>query len=78
LRVSNDRRTCENLLRVCFKPLYMNASNGKHRINVEEKKARSELNRPRSASRGGIRPTGYGRGADSFGRGGARPAGPTS
>jgi len=58
----------------------MNASNGKHRINVEEKKARYELARPRSASRGGIRPTGYGRGADGFGRGGGgvRPAGPTS
>jgi len=64
----------------CLQPLYMNASNGKHRINVEEKKARAELAaaRPRSASRGGIRPTGYGRGADGFGRGGVRPAGPTS
>jgi len=61
----------------------MNTSNGKHRINVEEKKARAELAaaRPRSASRGGIRPTGYGRGgADGLGRGGGgvRPAGPTS
>jgi len=59
----------------------MNASNGKHRINVEEKKARAELAaaRPRSASRGGIRPAGYGRGAEGFGRGGGvRPAGPTS
>jgi len=59
----------------------MNAANGKHRINVEEKKAPGKLaaTRPRSASRGGIRPSGYGRGADGFGRGGGvRPAGPTS
>jgi len=57
----------------------MNAANGKHRINVEEKKARAELAaaRPRSASRGGIRPGGYApRGSDS--RGGIRPVGPTS
>jgi len=61
----------------------MNAANGKHRINVEEKKARAELaaTRPRSASRGGIRPSGgFGRGAEGFGRGGGgvRPANPTS
>lgn len=63
------------------RPLFLNGSNGKHRINVEEKKPRAELqaSRPRSASRGGGRPSGpYGRGSDSYNRGGPRPGGAPS
>lgn len=50
------------------RPLYLVGVNGRHRINVEEKKSRTELSasRPRSATRGGIRMPGYGRGADSY------------
>lgn len=58
---------------VFLQPLFLNGANGKHRINVEEKKPRAELQaaRPRSASRGGARPTGsYGRGSDAYNRGG--------
>ena len=56
--------------------MFLNGNNGKHRINVEEKKPRAELqaSRPRSASRGGARPLGaYGRGSDMYNRGASRP-----
>lgn len=52
----------------------MSCGNGRHRINVEEKKPRAELvaARPRSANRGGPRQP-YGRGRPSYGNSGVTP-----